>query len=75
MKILDFTRKKVRLNGKVLDKFDVAYLIDDIKPHFHATIIMDVFSYKELADFLLEFLKARNCIDFYGKKYMIVENQ
>lgn len=54
-KNFDFSRSRVRLNGKSLDKFSVAYEIEQHGRTYNQrfmTKIYEVFSYVELSDML-----------------------
>lgn len=52
--VYDFSGKRVRQNGKVLSKFDIASILDDFYPfRCYVQLLMDVMSYNELSDALL----------------------
>lgn len=52
-----YTSKKVRKDGKSLSKFDLALELDELKPVCNWTVIYDAFSYAELRDQLITYLR------------------
>lgn len=48
---------KVRYQGKVLQKYDLAYYIDVFYPRLHCTVIYDAFTYKELSHRLKDIIE------------------
>jgi len=46
----DFSKVKVRKNGRVLDKFSLAYEYEQYDIWSNMTIIMDILSYQELKE-------------------------
>lgn len=57
--VYDFSKAKVRCDGRVLDKFDVAHHLDSVKPSIPWTHIFDAFTYKELKVLLYDNLSAK----------------
>lgn len=57
--VYDFSHAKVRCDGRVLDKFDVANHLDHVKPSIPWTHIFDSFTYKELKDMLHDYLSVK----------------
>ena len=56
---LDFRGKKVRENGKTLDKFQLAYLCEYINIWGHYTILIDTYKYDELKEKSLKLLQKK----------------
>ena len=53
----DFSRKRVRYCGAVMDKFDICYHIDHINPDYVAVhCLYNVCNYSELVDILKSLL-------------------
>lgn len=59
MYTLDFSGKKVRENGKPLDKFGLAYLCESINVWGHYTIVIDTYKYDELKTKAIELLQKK----------------
>lgn len=58
--VFDFSRAKVRCNGKSLDKYGLACVLAEIRPSYCWRIIYDAFSYSELKDTLRIYLSTSN---------------
>lgn len=69
---LDFSKPRLRVDGKSVDKFTVASLIDSINPFCNAVISMDVFDYHYMINWLKEVLLVKNNRGIYGETYNIV---
>ena len=64
--------KKIRINGKVCHKFDIAYLIDKVAPYRHISVIYEEYTYSQLCEKLYNVLKRcerydiLNHIEWFG---------
>ena len=53
----DFSRPRVRRNGRVLDKMALAMLLDSLRPYsYFSTILYEVTSYVEMRNLLVKIL-------------------
>lgn len=52
--IYDFTRPRVRKNGRSLDKFSLAKELNKFEPRLNWDIIYDAFSYADLRSRLIK---------------------
>lgn len=67
---LDFTHRRVRCNGRVLSKDDMARLVDTFVSYRNEFILQSVLSYSEVAYDLLRYAaKGRN---FFNDEFVII---